>query len=452
MKILNVLAALLLPLALQAQPRGITLAECLESAVANDVTVRNSHLDVLCAREVRNEALWGYLPNVSLLGWGYSAVSPLVRVTSHEVLGNSDAANVLNEQITTYAQENGIKPFYEAAGYGYGLGVGLVQPVYMGGAIVNGNRLARLGEQASQLKERISARDMRDSVECKYWRIVALQEKERTLLDASRLLDAVEKDMVSAVGAGLATESDLLGVRLRKMELEAGMLSLRNGSKLLKMDLFNTAGLPYTFLSLKDMTLCDRLDAPAPPGDVTAAEEDAAQPDESRLLALNVESARIRKKMEMSRLKPQVAVGANYGYNDLLGQNRPRFNGLAYATVRIPLSSLGQVGIKSRKMDYQIQKARNDQEFLDRQLDLKFNMSRLALESTWEQLCVSREAVAVAEDALRHIRSNFEAGLSTSSELLQAEYLLRTKKEKMIDSMIDYRNAVCAYKSLSGQD
>lgn len=452
MKILNVLAAVMLPLALSAQPRGIRLEECLESAESNDMTARNSHLDVLSAKEVRSEALWGYFPNVGIVSWGYGAINPLVKITSHDVLGNSDAANNLNEQIKAYTYENGIKPYYETAKYGYGIGVGAVQPVYMGGVIVNGNRLAELGVQASQIKERINLRDMRDTVESKYWRIVALQEKEITLKDASKLLDEVEKDVLSASGAGLATESDLLNVRLRKKELEAGMLKLRNGLKLLKMDLFNTVGLPYSYLSLKDMELTDRLDTLSSPQEIMSGEDAASALDESRLLALNVESARLKKKLEMGKLKPQVAIGANYGYNDLLGQNRPQFNGIAYATVRIPLSALGKIGIASRKMDYQIEKARNEQEFLDKQLDLKFDMSRLELESAWEQLGVSRESVIVAEDALKHIRSNFEAGLATSSEFLRAEYSLRTEKEKMIDYMIEYRNAVSIYKSLRGEE
>lgn len=446
MKILNILTALMLPLALSAQPRVITLAECLDSGARNDMSVRNAHLDVLGAKELRSEALWGYFPNVSLSGWGYGAIDPLVRITSHDVLGNSDAANVLNEEITAYAYENGIRPYYETAQFGYGIGLGAVQPLYMGGIIVNGNKLARLGEQTTQILERIRIRDSRDSIECKFWRIVALQEKEKTLEYASKLLDEVEKDISSAAGAGLATESDLLNVRLRKKELDAGRIQLRNGSKLLKMDLFNTAGIPYSYISLKDIVLSGLLDTLASPQELFAGTDGTADQDESKLLALNVERAEINKKLEMGKIKPQVALGANYGYNDMLGQNRPRLNGLAYATVRIPLTSLGQIGIRSRKTDYQIQKARNEQEFFNKQLEVKFNMSRLAVETSWEQLNVARESVAVAEDALRHIQSNFRAGLATSSELLQAEYALRSEREAMIDCMIEYRNAVSSYR------
>lgn len=434
-----------------AQTRLISLSECLEASSRNDLSLENSSLDVLSAKAAKTEALWGYLPNISIAAYGYDAVDPMLRITTGEVLGNSDAANVLNEQIRAYAYENGIKPYYEAANYGYAAGISAVQPVYMGGVIDAGNKLAALALEASEVKDRIVRRNTRDSVECRYWTIVSLQEKAKTLSDAARLLDSVEKDVSSAVAAGVATQSDLLAVKLRRKELESGCIMLRNGSNLLKMDLFNTIGLEYEYARIGEMVLGDALDKLPSPEEVIAGAPDAAQLDESKLLDIYVQSARVEKKREMGKYKPQVALGASYNYNDLMGQNRPKFNGMAYATVRVPISNLGKAGIQARRMDYQIQKAQNEKESLDRKLELKLDKSRLDLETAWAQYGVAKESVAVAEDALMHVAANFRAGLSTSSELLQAEFLLRSEKENLIGRMIDYRNAVSEYVSLRPQ-
>ncbi len=441
------IAALAIPAT--AQTREVTLAECIELSGRNDAGVRNSSLDLLSAKAVKTEAMWEYFPRISLGSMGYRAIDPLLKITPKEVLGNSDYANVLNEQIVTFAYENGLKPYYSAAQYGYSVGLTAVQPVYMGGVIVAGNRLARLGVESSKLKDRITRRDTRDSVECKYWRIVALQEKEKTLEAASRLIESIEKDVESAVGAGVATSSDLLAVRLRKKELASGRLKLRNGSKLLKMDLFNSIGMEYTYIGIKDFVLCDHLEAMPSPEAVAIPDERIGELDESKLLSLNVEALKLEKKLETGKYKPQVMLGAGYAYNDILGQNRPIFNGMVYATVRVPLSILGKAGVTSHKMDYQIQKAVNEKEYLDRQLILKIRMSRLEMDTAWEQMKVEEASVAVAEDALGHIRSNYNAGLATSSELLQAEYALRSEKEALIDRMIDYRTALNQYLSLT---
>ena len=449
MRRLIAILLIILSAPLMAQTRLVSLSECLDASARNDLSLENSRLDVLSARAARTEALWGYLPNISISAMGYDAVDPMLRITSGEVLGNSDAANVLNEQIRSFAYENGMKPYYEAANYGYAGGISAVQPVYLGGTVRTGNKLAELAVEASEVRDRIARRDSRDSVECRYWLIVSLQEKEKTLADAGRLLDSVEKDVSSAIAAGVATQSDLLSVQLRRKKLESGRIMLRNASKLLKMDLFNTIGIEYEYDKVGDMVLGDALDNLPSPEEVIAGADAAGELDESKLLALNVRGAQLEKKLAMGKYKPQVILGASYNYNDLMGQNRPKFNGMAYATVRVPISDLGKAGIQARRMDYRIQKALNDKQSLDRKLELKQDKCRLDLETAWAQYGVAKESVAVAEDALMHVASNFRAGLATSSELLQAEYMLRSEKEGLISRMIDYRNAVNAYRSLT---
>ena len=451
MKRLIIILLVTLSVPLMGQTRMVSLAECLDASARNDLSLENSRLDVLSSKAARTEALWGYLPNISIAAFGYDAVDPMLRITTNEVLGNSDAANVLNEQIRAYAYENGMKPYYEAANYGYGAGISAVQPLYMGGVIDAGNKLAELAVEAAEVKDRIARRDARDSVECRYWLIVSLQEKEKTLCDAARLLDSVAKDVSSAIVAGVATQSDLLSVQLRRKELESGRIMLRNASNLLKMDLFNTIGIEYDYAGLDDIRLSDALDRLSSPESVISGAAAAGDLDESRLLALNVRGAKLEKKLAMGKYKPQLALGASYNYNDLMGQNRPKFNGMAYATVRVPLSSLGKAGIQARRMNYQIRKAENEKQSLDRKLDLKLDKTRMDLETAWAQYGVAQESVAVAEDALKHVTANFKAGLATSSELLQAEYMLRSEKEALIGRMIDYRNAVSAFTSLRPQ-
>ena len=101
------IAALAIPAT--AQTREVTLAECIELSGRNDAGVRNSSLDLLSAKAVKTEALWEYFPRISLGSMGYRAIDPLLKITPKEVLGNSDYANVLNEQIVTFAYENGLK-------------------------------------------------------------------------------------------------------------------------------------------------------------------------------------------------------------------------------------------------------------------------------------------------------------------------------------------------------
>ena len=53
----------------------------------------------------------------------------------------------------------------------------LVQPVFMGGRIVNGNKLANIGKQVSEYQLSLTEDQVEASVNQYYWQIVALKEK-----------------------------------------------------------------------------------------------------------------------------------------------------------------------------------------------------------------------------------------------------------------------------------
>ena len=61
---------------LYAQP--LSLDSCKAMALRNNATVKNATLDVLVARQVRQQVLTKYFPNVSALAGGYYALNPLV--------------------------------------------------------------------------------------------------------------------------------------------------------------------------------------------------------------------------------------------------------------------------------------------------------------------------------------------------------------------------------------
>ena len=153
--IIYICAALaFLPLsAVPAAAQSLSLEDCLRMASENDPYLRNARLDTRAAQLRKQEAFCEYFPAVSLNAMGFHAVNPLLRIGVGDVLGNSDAANNIKNYVNTVAPMYGIKPVYETLQFGYGATLGLTQPIYAGGRIVNGNRLARLGIEAARLQE-----------------------------------------------------------------------------------------------------------------------------------------------------------------------------------------------------------------------------------------------------------------------------------------------------------
>ena len=398
------------------------------------------------ARAQRAEAVWEYFPRVQVSAFGYDALHPLLHITLHEVLGNSDAANVLNTEISDWANQNGVKPYFDRFKSGWGGSVSVIQPLYAGGRIINGNRLARLGADAAVLQDSLTRTAMRDSVESKYWRIVALQEKRAILDQSAQLLASLEKDLTSAVSAGLALETDLMQLSLKKGELEAGRRMLEGGLALAKMDLFSDIGYPYRYQDISSIELSGNLeDLPSP---VEVLPPDISGTLQYRLLDMQVEASKLQKKMAVGELLPQLAIGGMYGYSQLSRPTPGRANGAIFATLQIPLTDMGKAIQRSKRLDYQVQQAALDTEYLQEKLNLLEGKLRLEMESAWDQLQLTADAVRLAEELLDQMRSKYAAGSITASELMKASLEVTNARETLLSRRIAYRKALSAYMAL----
>ena len=140
-----------------------TLEECRTLALENSAKMKNSRFEVEAAKQTSKEAFTNYFPNVSAVGAIFKA---------SEGMAQMDMALPVP----------GIPPLsMEMLKKGKTAGVTLVQPVFMGGRIVNGNKLANIGKQVSEYQLSLTEDQVEASVNQYYWQIVALKEKLRTL-------------------------------------------------------------------------------------------------------------------------------------------------------------------------------------------------------------------------------------------------------------------------------
>lgn len=438
--------------------RSLSLEECRNLAVENNADVRNAALDVMAARAQKQEAFAEYFPKVSVTAFSFYAFNPMLEIGITDIIGKSDFSYNLQNVISSLASTYGFDPVYSTLKHGITAGVSVMQPVFAGGRIVSGNRLAALGVEAAGLQQNITRRKTREEIEKNYWQVIALEEKMKTLDQMQALVDTLYRDVSSACAAGLVTENDLLQVKLKQNELRSGKIRLKNGIRLSKMLLFNAIGVeydPYGTTSnseapyIDDIVLSDRPDNLLSPDHYYRPEEEiAASQEESRLLDISVQAKKLERRMALGEALPQVGVGATYGYSDLI--NDGRMNGAVYATVQIPISDWGKTSRKIQRYDYQLQKAQNQQDYLNAQLVLQIRKLWLDLESSWEQMSVAGESVATAEASVRDLAAYYEAGLSPLSELLQAQTSLREAADEYTEQRIAYVMALQAYLDRCG--
>ena len=423
-------------LAMSAQEVRLSLQDCINLSETNNTYIKNTHLDVLAAQAQKKEVFAEYFPRVSFRALGLWSQDYFIDI----VLGPELGELVRSSEAVGFTQS------------GIHASISLMHPLYAGGRIRTGNKLAKVGIKAAELKHEVNLREKREEIEKMYWEIVALEEKRSTLKHLEELLDTLYKDVLSGMDAGVITESDQMLVKMKQNELKSGKIQLEGGIKLLKMNLFNIIGMGYSFVEeladpmnpyLDEIVLSDRLSALLPPSHYYIPEEEfAAGVTETELLDVMVEAKKLEKKLALGEYLPSVGVGVSYGYANFMNDN---FNAVGLATISIPISNWGKGSQRLKRLDYQIQKAANEKEHLTSQLVLQARQLWLNLNVAWEQMKVAEENVALAQKTVYNQLSQFNAGLVPLSDLLMNQTSLFEATENLISKQIAYSNALTAY-------
>lgn len=436
-KTLLILMVLFSASAMSAQEVSLSLNDCIILSESNNPYIKNTYIDIQSARFQKNEVFAEYFPRLSFRTIGLASYDYFIDI-------------VLGPELGQTLRDSEIEGGFTKSGFNASLS--LMQPLYAGGRIVTGNKLAKVGIKAAELKHELNLREKREEVEKLYWEIVALEEKRNTVKHLEELLDILYKDVTSAIDAGVVTESDLMLVKMKMNELKSGKIQLEGGIKLLKMNLFNLIGQEYSFVegiadqsrpNIDKIVLSDRLSSLLPPSDYYIPEEElAAGVTETELLEVMVEAKKLEKKLALGEYLPSAGVGISYGYSSFTNSN---FNTIGLATISIPISNWGKGSQKLKRLNNEIIKAQNEKDHLTSQLILQARQLWLNLNVAWEQMKVAEENLEYAEKTVYNQMSRFNAGLVPISDVLMNQTSLMEASENLIDKQIEYSKALTAY-------
>ncbi len=435
----------------QRDAKSLSLEQCKSLAVQNNAKIRNAELDIEAAELTKKGAFTKYFPQVSIKGGAFKATEPLLDMDMGKGNVNVDFGNLaMNNVFTTLYNVYG--PYMNAninvKGLDDGIvgGVMAVQPVFVGGRIVNGNKLAGLGVDAAKLQTQM-ARDETDlkTVEL-YWTIISLQEKQNIIKSANQLLDTLYRDASGAVEAGVIHRNDLLKVTLKQSEMKSNELKLNNGIRLAKSALCQHIGIPYD----GNMFLTDTIGEIPNPSIYHVDHNEAIKGRiEYQLLDLSTDAERLKKKMLVGEALPQIAVGAGYTCNTLM--DKFKTNGLVFATLSIPISGWWEKSYDIRKQELNCTKAENQRLDLDEQMLLQMQMAWNDLDESYSQVLIAKQTAETAEENLKLATDNYAAGMVSMSDVLEAQTLLQQAHSQLADNKVDYMIKLTKYKQMTRQ-
>jgi outer membrane protein TolC len=422
-----------------------TLEQIKDSALQNNIAIRSAKYNVEAAQEQRKEAFTKYFPNISGNGLWFNANKGMAQTTINlseripaelgAVLAQSlpvEALAALGNPISISMMKNGTIGSLMA-----------VQPVFAGGQIINGNKLAKVGEEVSRLQLQLSENEVEKIAEQHFWQLASLQEKMKTIEAVEALLNDIHKDVDVAVKAGLVMSNDLLQVELRQNDIASQKLKLQNGITLVKMLLSQYCGLNDTAFVISYQT-----DVASP----LIFRQDHSQAvlgtTEYQLLGKQVEATNLQKKMAIGQNLPSVAVGAGYNYHNLLDNNHTF--GMVYATVSVPITDWwgGSHAIKRKKIEHK----KAQEQLIDNVELLKIRMQNAwnGVEESYQQLQLAQRSIEQAKENLRLNRNYYQAGTSRMSDLLEAQLLYQQSCDKHTDAFADYQNKLLEYRQAIG--
>lgn len=423
-----------------------TLEQLKDSALQNNIAIRSARHSVDAAQQQRKEAFTKYFPNISGTGLWFNANKGMAETTLNLAenmppeLGASLAQMLPAEALAALANPISISMMKN----GTIAGVTAIQPVFAGGQIINGNKLAKVGEDVSRLQLQLSENEVEKTTEQYFWQIVSLQEKMKTVEAVEALLNDVAKDADVAVRAGVAMRNDLLQVQLRQNDVASQKLKLQNGLSLVRLLLTQYCGLQDSTFTLHYST-----EAASPVSLKQDHQQALASTAEYQLLGKQVEATSLQRKMEVGKNLPTVGVGAGYNYHNLL-DNDHTF-GMVFATVSVPISDWwgGSYAIKRKKIEQQ----KAEEQLTDNAELLKIRMQKAwnDVEEAYQQILIAQRSIEQAEENLRLNRDFYRAGTSKMSDLLEAQLLYQQSCDKQTDAYADYQNKLLEYRQAVGQ-
>ncbi|WP_332030681.1 TolC family protein, partial [Kaistella sp.] len=158
-----------------------------------------------------------------------------------------------------------------------------------------------------------------------------------------------------------------------------------------------------------------------------------------------------QKKASEAEFYPTAALSANYGFLGQ-GQKMPLWNGkddgvywsdMASIALNIRVPIFNGFATKSRVElnKIEIEKAQADLRETQLGLDLEHKNAITKLENNITMIGMQEENVKLAENVLSNTRSNYQHGLATLNDILDAERDLTEAKNNLTKAKLDYKLA-----------
>jgi len=418
-------------LSTKTEAQTLSLDSCKQLALENNMKIKKAEYKVKMATEQRKNAFTNYFPTISAGALAMRSADYLIKGDIPEMnlpVYDGNPANLATASQFAYIPSIPI----EAMDYMNTVNLTVAMPLYAGGRIRNGNRLAKLGEDISIQQQQSETTEVLIHTEELYWTMVSLKEKKKTLDSYQTLLETLYKDVKNYEQAGLVQKNDLLKVQLKQNELKSNAFKLDNGIRLTTRALCQQIGITYdqnlVFNSVPDSLQIEK---------ITETPNNVNDRIEIQMLNNAVEVKRLQQKMARGEFLPQIAIGAMGFYYDAM--NSSSTNAIGFINVSIPISNWWGGSHKIKQQKFELEETQTTLNETTELLQLQVAQTSNELNESLFQIELYQKSIEQAKENLKISEDNYKAGTIGVSDLLEAQALYQSTLDNLTDGKCDYQ-------------
>ncbi len=311
----------------------------------------------------------------------------------------------------------------------------LEQPIFTGGKIIAGNKMADIGVEITEENIQMKRMNAISEVDNAYWLYISVQSKVKLAQSSVDMLNELLKRVKISNEAGLASQNEVLKVQVEYDKATLNLQKAKSGLELTRMSLCRVTGLDFSTQIVTDSTIVISDNILQQYGS-----EDVTNRPEYKILEKNIALEEQRIKTVRADYLPSAGISAGYNYMGGIEINSEDFHqdGInIMASVKIPLFNWteGKQKIASAKAERSIKEFEFEKNV--GLLRLEIENAKLNLKDAALRIEISERALEQANENLRVSNDNYGVG----KELLTDRLIAQTQWEQAFNTVIEAKTA-----------
>lgn len=324
--------------------------------------------------------------------------------------------------------------------FGNGLGINITQPLYTGGAITSGIKLAELKSTAARYASELQRDNIRFQLTGFYLDIYKFNNLKRVVENNIAQAEKVLDEMRARYRQGTALQNDITRYELLVSNLDLQLVKINNTLSILNQNLVVTAGLPAETVIIPDSTILTR--------SLPTAEEGWWQQEASEnapSLKLAQSGVDISKKAEdlvKSERLPKIGLQAAWTLDGPILVEVPPINrNLSYWYVGVGISynvaSLYKNNKSFSKSRAATQHAIDMLDATKENINLGIRADYVHYLEAYEELKTQNKSVELAEKNYRTTSTRYSADMALITDMLDAANAKLDAEQQLVNAKIN---------------